>query len=100
VIIHKSRCPHAVKLVSAHADLLIQAKWTTYKILSFLARISIQGIDKFGIYNQITTVISKELNVNMRAIILPVMMVFLRDNGFICAQCKGFKQSCIKPFEH
>jgi GTP pyrophosphokinase len=68
VIIHKSRCPHAVKLVSAHADLLIQAKWTTYKILSFLARVSIRGIDKFGIYNQITTVICKELNVNIRAI--------------------------------
>lgn len=68
VIIHKSRCPHAVKLVSAHADLLIQAKWTTYKILSFLARVAIRGIDKFGIYNQITHTISKELNVNMRAI--------------------------------
>ncbi|MDP4209342.1 MAG: RelA/SpoT family protein [Bacteroidota bacterium] len=68
VVIHKSRCPNAVKLVSAHANLLIQAKWTTYKILSFLARISIRGIEKFGIYNQITTVISKELNVNIRAI--------------------------------
>ena len=68
VIIHKSRCPHAVKLVSAHADLMIQAKWTTYKILSFLARIAIRGIDKFGIYNNITTIICKELNVNMRAI--------------------------------
>jgi GTP pyrophosphokinase len=68
VIIHKSRCPHAVKLVSAHADLIIQAKWTTYKILSFLARISVQGIDKFGIYNNITTVICKEFNVNIRAI--------------------------------
>jgi GTP pyrophosphokinase len=68
VVIHKSRCPNAVKIVSAHADLMIQAKWTTYKILSFLARISIRGVDRFGIYNQITTVICKELNVNMRAI--------------------------------
>jgi GTP pyrophosphokinase len=68
VIIHKSRCPHAVKLVSAHADLLIQAKWTTYKILSFLARISVRGVDKFGIYNNITNIICKELNVNIRAI--------------------------------
>ncbi|HEX2934382.1 MAG TPA: TGS domain-containing protein [Bacteroidales bacterium] len=68
VIIHKSRCPNAVKLVSAHANLLIQAKWTTYKILSFLARITIRGIDKFGIYNNITNVICKELNVNIRAI--------------------------------
>lgn len=68
VVIHKSRCPNAVKIVSAHAELMIQAKWTTYKILSFLARISIRGVDRFGIYNQITTVICKELNVNMRAI--------------------------------
>jgi GTP diphosphokinase / guanosine-3',5'-bis(diphosphate) 3'-diphosphatase len=68
VIIHKSRCAHAVKLVSSHANLLIQAKWTTYKILSFLARISIRGVERFGIYNQITTVICKELNVNIRAI--------------------------------
>lgn len=68
VIIHKSRCPNAVKIVSAHAQLMIQAKWTTYKILSFLARVSIRGVDRFGIYNQITTVICKELNVNMRAI--------------------------------
>ncbi len=68
VIIHKSRCPHAVKLVSAHANLLIQAKWTTYKILSFLARIAIRGIDRFGIYNQITNIICKEFSVNIRAI--------------------------------
>jgi GTP diphosphokinase / guanosine-3',5'-bis(diphosphate) 3'-diphosphatase len=68
VIIHKSRCPHAVKLVSAHANQLIQAKWTTYKILSFLARVSMQGIDKFGIYNSITNCITKELHVNIRAV--------------------------------
>ncbi len=68
VIIHKSRCPHAVKLVSAHANLIIQAKWTTYKILSFLARIAIRGIDRFGIYNQITNIICQEFNVNIRAI--------------------------------
>lgn len=68
VVIHKSRCPNAVKIVSAHADLIIQAKWTTYKILSFLTRISVRGVDRFGMYNQITTVICKELNVNIRAI--------------------------------
>jgi GTP pyrophosphokinase len=68
IVIHKSRCPHAVKMVSAHANQLIQAKWATYKILSFLARISIRGIDRFGIYNQITTIITKELHVNIRAV--------------------------------
>lgn len=68
VIIHKSRCVNAVKLVSSHGELIVPSKWTTYKILSFLTRISIQGIDRFGIYNQITAVITTKLNVNIRTI--------------------------------
>ncbi|NJK95643.1 MAG: bifunctional (p)ppGpp synthetase/guanosine-3',5'-bis(diphosphate) 3'-pyrophosphohydrolase [Bacteroidales bacterium] len=68
VIIHKSRCLNAVKLVSSHGELIVPSKWTTYKILSFLTRVSIQGIDRFGIYNQITAVITTKLNVNIRTI--------------------------------
>lgn len=68
VIIHKSRCINAVKLVSSHGELIVPSKWTTYKILSFLTRVSIQGIDRFGIYNQITAVITTKLNVNIRTI--------------------------------
>lgn len=68
VIIHKSRCLNAVKLVSSHGNMIVPAKWTTYKILSFLTRISLQGIDRFGIYNQITGVITTKLNVNIRTI--------------------------------
>jgi len=34
--------------------------------MSFLARIQISGIDKIGMINNVTNVISKELNVNIR----------------------------------
>lgn len=68
MIIHKAKCPTAVKLLASQGDRIISAKWTTHKILSFLVRISLQGIDRFGVYNNITTVISKELNVNIRTI--------------------------------
>jgi GTP diphosphokinase / guanosine-3',5'-bis(diphosphate) 3'-diphosphatase len=68
VIIHKSRCPNAMKLMTSQGNLIVSAKWTTYKVLSFLARIKITGFDRFGIYNNITTVISKELKVNIRNI--------------------------------
>jgi len=68
VVIHKTKCPSAIILMSRHGDLIVPAKWTTHKILSFLTRISLKGIDRFGIYNNITTVISKELNVNIRTI--------------------------------
>jgi guanosine-3',5'-bis(diphosphate) 3'-pyrophosphohydrolase len=68
IIIHKNKCTTAIKLMSSQGNRIIQANWTTHKILSYLVRISISGVDKFGIYNHITTVISKELSVNMRNI--------------------------------
>jgi len=46
----------------------VKVEWTTHRILAFLGRISLKGIDDIGIVNNCTTVISKELNVNMRAI--------------------------------
>jgi GTP pyrophosphokinase len=36
--------------------------------MSFLVRIAVSGIDRFGMYNEITTIISKELSVNIRSI--------------------------------
>jgi GTP pyrophosphokinase len=66
VLIHKSRCPNAVKLLSNRSDLIVPVKWTTYKIFSFLAKIALQGLDRPDIYLQITTLITEELNVNIR----------------------------------
>ncbi len=68
IVIHKRKCPNSIKLISSQSHRIVPAKWTTHKNLSYLARIHIKGIDKFGIYNHITTVISKELDVNMRNI--------------------------------
>jgi guanosine-3',5'-bis(diphosphate) 3'-pyrophosphohydrolase len=68
VTIHKKKCPNAIKLLSSHKELIVPVKWTTHKVLSFLVKLAITGIDHFGIYNDITTVISKQLNVNIRTI--------------------------------
>ena len=68
VIIHRKNCPNAIKLLSSYKESIVPVKWTTHKVLSFLVKIAITGIDHFGIYNDITTVISKQLNVNIRAI--------------------------------
>jgi len=66
ILIHKSRCPNAVKLTANRSDLIVPVKWTTFKMFSFLAKIGIQGIDRLDIYMQITTCITEELNVNIR----------------------------------
>jgi len=66
--IHRTNCPNAIALMSNHAYRIVKAKWTSQKLLSFLAGIKITGIDKIGLVNKITQIISKELNVNMRYI--------------------------------
>lgn len=68
VVIHQARCDEAVRLSSSQGNRVIPVKWTTHKILSYLVRIHLTGYDRFGVYNNITTVISKELNVNIRTI--------------------------------
>ena len=68
IIIHSTKCKAATKLMSSQGNLIVSARWTKHKILSFLACIKIQGIDKIGIVNSITNVISHDLNANIRKI--------------------------------
>ncbi len=66
IIIHSCKCPTATRLMSSQGNLIVSAQWTKHRILSFLASISIQGIDQIGIANSITNVISHDLNANIR----------------------------------
>ena len=68
IIIHKSKCPNAIRIMSSEGNYIVQVKWTSQKMLSFLAKLSLNGIDRVGIAADITSVISEELNVNIRKI--------------------------------
>jgi GTP pyrophosphokinase len=66
--VHRTDCNTAVKIMSSQGDKLVAAKWTQHKVLSYLARIQLNGWDRFGVYNSITNTITKELNISMRTI--------------------------------
>ena len=66
IIIHKRQCPVAAKLKSSYGNRIIATEWDTHKKLSFLVYIYIKGIDNVGLLNEITQVISRQLNVNIR----------------------------------
>jgi len=68
IIIHKKGCPKAEKLTSSHGSRLITAQWTTFKRLSYLTQLHLDGFDRIGIVNEVTNVISKQHNINMRTI--------------------------------
>ncbi len=77
VIIHKSNCPEALRLLSSQAQNIIQANWTTHKVMAHLARIKLHGIDRLGMANELTEKITTQLRVNIRS-----MTIESRDGIF------------------
>ncbi len=72
IIIHKPKCPVAIRLMSNEGNRIIAVRWAIHKLVSFLARISMTGVDRIGLVNEITNIISSELKVNMTGINIKV----------------------------
>lgn len=72
VEIHKRKCPRIVKISSRQGDRLLTAQWKTHRLKSFLAIIILEGIDKHGLLNKITNLISNDYGVNMKGLSVEV----------------------------
>ncbi|MEX0980754.1 MAG: RelA/SpoT family protein [Bacteroidales bacterium] len=68
ITVHRTDCSDAIKIMSAHGDKLVTVSWTQHKVFSYLARIHLNGWDRFGVYNSITSTIAHEFNISMRTI--------------------------------
>ena len=68
IVIHKPKCEVAIRIMSNEGNRIIPVRWAIHKLVSFLARISMTGIDRIGLINEITNIISSELKVNMTRI--------------------------------
>lgn len=67
--VHRKNCPNAKYMYSNFPYRIIQTRWTEHsKDNAFLTEILITGIDKIGIVNHISEVISKNHSVNMRSL--------------------------------
>ena len=64
--IHKRACPVANKLKASYGNRILDAKWDMHKKLFFDATIRLGGIDRRGLVNEVTQVISNQLNVDIR----------------------------------
>ena len=66
--VHKKNCPNAVSLQSNYAYRIMSAKWIDSTQRTFTSQIKLSGIDNLGLVNDITKLISGNLNVNMKSI--------------------------------
>jgi len=68
--IHKKDCPNAIRMQSNYAYRIIQAKWIDSSQEEFKALLNIKGMDVLGLTNNLTKVISSQMNVNIQSISL------------------------------
>ena len=66
--VHKKDCPNSIVLRSNYAYRIIAANWIDSENHEFNAQIQISGIDDIGLINNITSLISNSMNVNMNRI--------------------------------
>jgi GTP pyrophosphokinase len=68
--VHKKDCPNAISMQSNYAYRIIQAKWIDSSQEEFKAILKITGMDILGLTNELTKVISSQMNVNIQSISL------------------------------
>jgi GTP diphosphokinase / guanosine-3',5'-bis(diphosphate) 3'-diphosphatase len=69
ISIHRTNCPNAQQLLSRYGYRVVKARWNNSDKGAFYpVKLIITGMDELGIVSNISDVISKDLQVNMRSI--------------------------------
>ncbi len=66
VTVHKKTCSVANSIAAKHGDRIVMPVWEKAADQSFLVRLSLKGLDRIGIINEISRYISLVMSVNIR----------------------------------
>ncbi|RRQ46156.1 RelA/SpoT family protein [Chryseobacterium sp. SC28] len=65
--IHNDNCPNAINLRANYDYRVLQAKWVNAESFKNRVKIEIEGLDRIGMINDITAVISGSMNMDMKS---------------------------------
>ena len=65
--VHNDNCPNAINLRANYDYRIMQAKWVNAERFTNRVKIELQGIDRMGMVNDISSVISNNMNIDMKA---------------------------------
>lgn len=66
--IHRHDCPNAIRLQSNFAYRILKAKWIDSTNRKSVALLNVKGIDRVGLVNEVTQILSNNLKVNIQSI--------------------------------
>ncbi len=68
IVVHRTNCRAAIEEMATHKNRIVKAKWRKGEAVSFLAAIEITAMDRRGLLQDLTRVISEEMDLNIRGI--------------------------------
>jgi len=70
ITIHRTNCPNAMQQMAEFGNRIIKAKWYKEQKISFLSGIKIYGFDRKAMIKEIIDVISSQMDLNIRSLIM------------------------------
>lgn len=65
--VHRAKCLKAQELMSVYGHKMVAVNWENHESLSFVAEIKVIGMDRQGLINEISRIISNDLNLNIKS---------------------------------
>ena len=65
---HTNNCPNAIQLRSRYAYRILRGSWASKDNIEYKTKLHLTGIDQVGLINEVTRIISNQLNVNIGSI--------------------------------
>jgi len=97
--IHKKNCPNALRMQSNYDYRILKAKWIDSTQEEFTVSIDLTGIDKIGLLNNITNVISENMNINIRKLNLETDGGIFKGNIIISVKTNNLLNKVIEKLK-
>ena len=97
--VHKKVCSNAISMQSKFAYRIISAKWINSSTDIFTATLKITGIDNIGLVNELTKVISNNMNVNIFKINFDAEDGLFKGNVGVRVRNKTILNKIVKKIE-
>lgn len=99
VTIHALDCPRALAMKASYGPRIVTTRWAETQG-KFMARVQIEGIDRFGILQELTRLISTQLNIDIRRLNIEAqnevfhasLSVLVEDSAVVVDLCEKIKK--------
>ncbi len=97
ITVHKKACPVAESIAATHGDWVVVPKWLEQaEETSFPVRITLKGLDRVGMLNEISHYVSRVMGVNMRKLFLQAESGLFEGYIDMSVSSRGILEQMIK----